>query len=149
MRCFRDPSLKNRLLSTPFEFSRLSLHSIIWWLLTWILGSYVVILCVLTSCHIVISKQGDGSDGVVRSSRCVTGRRPRDMRITWLDLDSQSSQNRKSRKRYVADQKRYVVSDDIACKGIQALAAPGYRKKIREKKKSPLWVYVSPSISQT
>ena len=31
---------------------------------------------------------------------------------------------------------------------VQALAPPGFRKKIWGKKKSPLWVYVSPSISQ-
>ena len=42
-----------------------------------------------------------------------------------------------------------VISDDMACKGVQSLAPPGSRKKIWGKKKSPLWVYVSPSIPQT
>ena len=42
-----------------------------------------------------------------------------------------------------------VVSDDTACKGVQALATIRSRKKIWDKKNSPLWVYVSPSISQT
>ena len=36
----------------------------------------------------------------------------------------------------------------IRCKGVQAFAPSGSRKKIWDKKKSPLWVYVSPSISQ-
>ena len=40
------------------------------------------------------------------------------------------------------------VSHDTICKGVQALAPLGSRKKILDKK-SPLWVYVSPSISQT
>ena len=44
---------------------------------------------------------------VGRSSRCVTGRRPRDMRTTWSYLDSQSNQNRESSLRYAADQRRY------------------------------------------
>ena len=42
-----------------------------------------------------------------------------------------------------------VVSDNTACKLVQALAPPGSRKKIWGKKKSPLRVYVSSSISQT
>ena len=29
--------------------------------MTWIFGSFLVTVCALTSCHIVISKQGDGS----------------------------------------------------------------------------------------
>ena len=29
--------------------------------MTWIFGSFLVTLCALTSCHVVISKQGDGS----------------------------------------------------------------------------------------
>ena len=41
-----------------------------------------------------------------------------------------------------------VVSDDTACKGVQALP-PGSRKKIWSKKKSPLWVYVSPFLKLT
>ena len=41
------------------------------------------------------------------------------------------------------------VSDDMACKGVQELAPTGSRKKIWVKKKSSLWVYVPPSISQT
>ena len=40
------------------------------------------------------------------------------------------------------------LSDDTACKGVWALAPPGSQKK-SDKKKSPLWVYISPSISQT
>ena len=29
--------------------------------MTWIFGLFLVTLCALTSCHVVISKQGDGS----------------------------------------------------------------------------------------
>ena len=69
------------------------------------------------------------------------------MRITRSDLDSpvriESSQG------YAADQRCLVISDETACKGVQVLAPPGSRKKIWGKKKSPLRVYVSPSISQT
>ena len=42
-----------------------------------------------------------------------------------------------------------VVSEDTFCKGGGSIGTPGSRKKIWGKKKSPLWVYVSPSISQT
>ena len=42
-----------------------------------------------------------------------------------------------------------VITDDTSCKGVQALGSPGSMKKIWGKKKSPLWVFVSPSISQT
>ena len=43
------------------------------------------------------------------------------MRTTRSDLDSQSSQNRESSQGYAADQRRQVISDDTACKGVQAL----------------------------
>ena len=39
------------------------------------------------------------------------------------------------------------LSVDMACKELQALVPPGSRKKVWDKK-SPLWVYVSPSISE-
>ena len=64
----------------------------------------------------------------VRYNRCLTGRRPRDNHVVRF---GQSAENRES-----------------ACKGGEALAPPGSWKKIWDKKKSPLWVYVSPSISQ-
>ena len=100
--------------------------------MTWILGSFLV-----TSCHVVISKGGWKYVRVGRSSRCATGRGPRDRRTTRSDLDSQSNQSR--------------VEPGICSRSdasLQALAPPGSRKKIWGKKKSPLWVYVSPSISQ-
>ena len=50
--------------------------------MTRIFGLFLVTPCALTSCHIVISKQGNG-----RSRRCATGRRPHDMRNTQSDLD--------------------------------------------------------------
>ena len=43
---------------------------------------------------------------VGRLSRCVTGRRPRDVRTTLTDLDSQSSENRELSQGYVANQRR-------------------------------------------
>ena len=74
---------------------------------------------------------------------------------TWYEnhavkfWDNQSSQDRESSWGYAADQRRYIISDDRLCKGVQALASHGSGKKIWGKKKSPFWVYVSPSLSQT
>ena len=42
-----------------------------------VFGSFLVTLCALISCHVVISKQ-DSMIRALRSNRCVTGRRPRD-----------------------------------------------------------------------
>ena len=72
---------------------------------------------------------------VYRSSRRVTGR---DHVITTRsDLDSpvriESLASDTQPIRGVS-----VVSDDTACKGVQALAPPGSRKKIWGKKNSPL-----------
>ena len=69
---------------------------------------------------------------------------------TWYENHAvrfrQSSQNRAWDTQLI----RVVnVSDDTVCKGVQALACPGSRKKIWGKKTSPLWVYASPSIFQT
>ena len=69
------------------------------------------------------------------------------MRTMRSDLES--SQNQESSQEYAADLRRLVVSDDMAFKGVEALAPLSSRKKIWDKKKTPLWVYVSPSISQT
>ena len=45
----------------------------------WIFGSFLVTPCALTSCHVVISKQGyDCSNRILGYNRCVTGRIPRD-----------------------------------------------------------------------
>ena len=101
--------------------------------------------CALTSCHVVISKQGWQCIEAGRSSRCVTVRRPHDMRTTRSDSDR--VQRIESRARDT--QPIRVVSDDTACNGVQVLAPPSSRMKIWDKKKSPLGVYVSPSISQT
>ena len=69
------------------------------------------------------------------------------MRTTRSDLDSPV--RIESRARDTQSIRGFsVVSDDTACKGVQALAPTGSRKKVWGKKKSPLWVYVSPSISQ-
>ena len=70
------------------------------------------------------------------------------MRTTRTDLDRQQRIESQARDRQpirgVSD-----VSDHTACKGVQALAPEGARKKILGKKKSPFCVYVSPSITQT
>ena len=51
--------------------------------MTWIFSSFLVTLCALTSCHIVISKQGDDSTSrQLGPHRCITGRRPRDEKHT-------------------------------------------------------------------
>ena len=110
--------------------------------MTSIFGSF---LCTLTSCHVVISKRGWQCVGTGRTSRCVTRRRSREMRTTQSDLDRVQRIGSWVRNR----QPIRGVSVDTACKGVQALAPPGYRKKIWDKKKSPLLVYVSPSISKT
>ena len=64
------------------------------------------------------------------------------MRTTQLDLDrgkeSQTSVG------HAANQRRLWR----VCKGLQALAPPGSWKKVWDKKRSPLWVYVTPSISE-
>ena len=93
----------------------------------------------LTSCHVVISKTGQR----FRSNRCVTRRRPRDE--NHMDKFRQSAEKQSWAK---DTQPSRGVSDDTACKGVQALASPGSWEKIWDKKKFPLCVYISPSISQ-
>ena len=56
--------------------------------ITWIFGLFLVTPCALTNCHVVISKQGWQCVRAGRSSRCVIGRWPRNMRTTRSDLDS-------------------------------------------------------------
>ena len=47
--------------------------------MTWIFGSFLVTLCALASCHILINKQEDDSTiRALRYIKCVTGRRSRD-----------------------------------------------------------------------
>ena len=109
--------------------------------MTWIFGSFLVTLCALTSCHVVISKQGMK---VRQDGGCVTRRRPHDNHAVRF---RQKAENR-SRARNTQPVRGFKPFDDTACTGVQALAPPGSRKKILDKKKSPLWVYISPSISQ-
>ena len=68
------------------------------------------------------------------------------MRTTQSDLESESSQNRKSSQGYAVDQRISVVSDNTACKGVQVLAllAPGRRYGAR---RSPLSEYMSLHLS--
>ena len=69
------------------------------------------------------------------------------MRTTWVDLDRGQRIGSRVRDRQPIRGVRSSLM--IWCKGVQALAPPGSRKKVWDKKESPLWVYVSPSISQT
>ena len=81
-----------------------------------------------------------------RSRRWVTRKRPRDMRSKRSDLD---------RVRRIGSGDRHPIigvsdfSDDTTSKWVQVFATTSPRKKIRDKKKSSLWVYFSPPISQT
>ena len=108
-------------------------------------GLFLMTLSALASCHVVISKWGWQCIRAGQSSRCVTRRRPRDMRTTLSDLDRVQRIRSQARDR----QPIRGVSDNTAWKGVQALVPPGSQKKIWDKKKSPFWAYVSPSISQT
>ena len=80
---------------------------------------------------------------VGRSNRRVTGRRQHENHAVRF-----RSENQESSQGHAADQS-VRSSLTIRCKSVQALAPHGSRKKIWGKKESPLWVYVSPSISQT
>ena len=92
----------------------------------WLFGSFLVTSRALKSCHVVISKQG---------SRVHTGDENHAVRF------GQSAENQ---SRAWDTPSIRVVS---AYMGVKTLApqAPGKRYR---KKKSSLWVYVSPSISQ-
>ena len=83
--------------------------------MTWIFGSFLVTPWALTSCHVVIRKQGWQCIGKVRSSNCITGRRPRDVRTTRSDLDRVQRITSRARDRQpirlISD-----VSDDTAWK---------------------------------
>ena len=102
----------------------------------WIFGSFLVTQCALTSCHIVISKQGS-TIRALGSNRCLTGRRPRDKNhaVRFRRSAENRSQTRDT-------QPIRGVSDELAsvCKSWHLLAL-GRRY---EKKKSSLWLYVSP-----
>ena len=103
----------------------------------WIFGLFLVTPCALTSCHIVISKQ----DSTIRSlgfNRCVTGRSLREG-ATWSDLE---------RVQRIAVEQGTCSRSEVSrlargCKCLHSLA-PGRRYG----KKSFLWIYVSPTISQ-
>ena len=93
--------------------------------MTWIFGSFLVTPCALTSCHVVISKQGS-TISVVGYNRCVTERRSRDE--NHAVRFGQSAENR---IRARDTQPIRGVADQLArsCKHLQP---PGSRKKIRE-----------------
>ena len=121
---------------------------IILWLYTsvklhmpWIIDSFPVTPCALTSCHAVISKQ-ESTIRALSSNRCVTGRRPHDQ--NHAVRFRQSAENH---SRAWDTQPTRGVSDELA-RGWKSwhTLAPGRR---HGKKKSSLWVYVSPPISHT
>ena len=97
--------------------------------------------CALTSCHVVISKQ-NRTIRALRSSRCVTGRRPRDENHAVRFRQSAENRCRARDTQPIRD-----VSD-VLSRGVQALAPPGSWKKIWEEEVLSL-IYVSPSSSQT
>ena len=107
----------------------------------WIFSLFLVTLCALTSCHVVISKQ-DSTIRAVEYNWCVTGRRPCDenhavrFRQCW---ELQSS------KEHAADQRSLWR----ACKEVQALAPPGSWKKIWEEEVLSLSICLSTHLSHT
>ena len=108
--------------------------------MTWIFGSFLVTPCALASCHILISKQED--DSTIRApgyNRCVTGRRSRD--VNHAVSFRQSAENR-------SQARDTEPSGGVwACKGVQAVAPPGSKKKRRKEEVLSLR-YVSLSISR-
>ena len=89
----------------------------------WIFGLFLVTPCSLTSCHVVISKQGS-TIRAVRYNWCVSGKRSRDE--NHVVIFGQSAENR-SRARDTQP-----IRSVSAGKGVQALAPSGSRKKIWE-----------------
>ena len=64
----------------------------------------------------------------------------------------QSPENRKRSEGHPADKRRFgsLWRHSLqGCVWVQVLAPTGLKKKMRDNKKTPFWVYVSPSISQT
>ena len=113
--------------------------------MTWIFGSFLVTRVLWQAVRLWLENRAMTEVGVVKFNRCVTGGRPRDNHGVRF---RQSAENQVSSKGHAADQRVKVVFDDTVCKGVQALAPAGSRKKIWNRKSSPLWVYVSPPISQ-
>ena len=97
----------------------------------------LVILCVLTSCHVVISKEDDDS---ASEQSGPTGVKPEG------DLVMKTTQSDLYRVRRIGIRATDTqpirgvsnLSDNTACKGVQALALPDSQKNTRDKKRSPL-----------
>ena len=106
----------------------------------WIFGSFLVTPCALTSCHVVINKQGSTirADGY---NRCLTGRSSRD-------------ENHAVRCRQIAENlswARIRSRLEASLTSLQwdaSVALAGYRWGIWEREVLSLWVYVTLSISQ-
>ena len=104
--------------------------------MTWIFGSFLVTPCAWQAITLWLVNKGIAAR---RGSQVqqVCNRKE----TTWYENHAvrirQSAENQESSQGHSADQRVYVVSDDTACKGVQALAPPCSRKKIWDKK-SPL-----------
>ena len=107
----------------------------------WIFGSFLVTLCALTSCHVVISKQ-DRTIRALEYNRCVTGRREVDENHA---VRFRQSAEKKSTEGHAADQRRCWR----ACKGVQALAPLGSWRKIWEEQVLSMSICHSTHLSYT
>ena len=106
----------------------------------WIFGSFLVTLCALTSCHIVISKQ-DSTIRALGYNRCVTRRTPRD--------ENQAVRFRQSAENRSRAKDMQPTRGVLACKGVQALAPPGSWMKIWEEEVLSLSICLSTHLSHT
>ena len=99
----------------------------------WIFGLFLVTPCALTSCHIVISKQGS-SIRALGYNRCVIGRRPHDQNHTV-----RFRQRQRTAVEHETHSWSEVISDKLerGCKRWHPLTSGR-----RYGKKSSLWVYM-------
>ena len=100
----------------------------------WIFGSFLVTPCALTSCHVVISKQGSVNKAVAYN-RCITGRRP---------CDKNYAVGFRQRQRIVSRARdTQPIRGVSACKQVQALAPLDFQKKGMGQEEVPLSEYMS------
>ena len=110
--------------------------------MTWIFGSFLVTLCALASCHILIRKQED--DSTIRAleyNSCVTRRWPRD--------ENYAVRFRQSAVNCSRAWDTQPIRGVSACKGVASVGTPLAPGRRHGKKKSSLLVYVPPPISHT
>ena len=121
----------------------LCVHFVIIYCGLYVIGSFLVTPCALTSCHVVISKQ-DSTDRALRWNRSVMGRRPCDE--NHAVRFRQSTDNR---SRAMDTQPIRGISDKLARGCLQALAPTGSRKKIWEEDVLSLSICLSIHLSYT